>query len=102
MEDLEACLGVEGNLAKKLTQWKKEDQAEREEEERRRINRGGQKILWMLMTRRTIIFRNRARMMKMILKRSKIRQASFLLELGNSFDSVSGSSKTFEKSPSIS
>jgi hypothetical protein len=23
MEDLEACLGVEGNLAKKLTQWKK-------------------------------------------------------------------------------
>jgi hypothetical protein len=63
----EGVLRREGNLAKKVTQWKKEDQAEREEE-RRRINRGGQNFLWMLMTRRTIIFWNRARMMKTIQK----------------------------------
>ena len=30
---------IEGKLAKKVTQWKEEDQAEQEEEERRRMNR---------------------------------------------------------------
>jgi protein SMG6 len=30
---------VEGKLAEKVTQWKEEDQAEREEEERRRMGR---------------------------------------------------------------
>ena len=30
---------IEGKLAKKVTQWKEEDEAEREEEERRRMGR---------------------------------------------------------------
>jgi hypothetical protein len=71
MEDLEACLGVEGNPAKKVTQWNKKIKPN-EKRRRGEINRSGQKILRMLMTRRTIIFWNRARMMKMI-RKSKVR-----------------------------
>jgi hypothetical protein len=67
---------VERKLTEKVTQWKEEDQAEREEDERRRMGtRGGQKIIWTMdiddvdSWRRMILFWKRATMMKMIQKR---------------------------------
>jgi protein SMG6 len=79
---------VEGKLAKKVTQWKEEDHAEREEEVR---VEGGQK-----MVRRMMIFRERVRMTRMVRKRSKLSKVSnfFVGELDNSFVFVSGSSKS--------
>ena len=67
---------IEGKLVEKVSWWKEEDQAEREEDERRRMGRRCPgKCQWMmtLMTRR-MVYRKRVRVMRMVLKRSKLRR----------------------------
>jgi hypothetical protein len=93
---------VEGKHAEKVTQWKEEDQAEREEEERRRMGRRWTEFPMPVdvETRKMVIFRRRVRMMRMI-QNLEGKPLFFLEELSSSFVSVSGSSKIFKESYTI-
>jgi protein SMG6 len=95
---------VEGKLAKKVMQWKEEDQAEREEEERRRMGRRWTEDPMDIddtgdddMSEESEDDENDSEEVKTL----KVSCAFLLEEPGNSCVSISGSSKIFEKSPSI-
>jgi protein SMG6 len=96
---------VEGKLAEKVTQWKEEDQAEREEEERRRMGKRWTEDPMDVddtedgdISEENEDDKNNSEEVRTL----KVSRFFLLLEeLGSSFVSVSGSSKIFEESPTI-